>query len=211
MTRRCRGWAPHHRRRSGRSTQRRRCINIQPVRHRVRRAPPARRQRTRDHRVAVFHRRERNSPASRPVDVHDDSAFEASGLDEFQAKRHGQFREQRLPAANGHWLDDQAVLIDQPLRGKGRGEAGATVGDDIRPWLLLQRGDLRCQIATGYPGGGPGRAARFVSALWPGAARMPAPAARTMAVTRRRRFPGADQDGRWRPVRRARAGRSGPT
>jgi hypothetical protein len=50
--------------------------------------------------------------------VPDDSAFEASGLDEFQAQRRGQFREQCLPAANGHRLDDQAVLIDQLLRGQ---------------------------------------------------------------------------------------------
>src|SRR5437879_5564245 len=34
------------------------------------------------------------------------------------------------------------------------------MGDDIRPWLLLQRGDLRCQVATGYPGGGPGSLAQ---------------------------------------------------
>jgi hypothetical protein len=75
--------------------------------------------------------------------VDDDSAFEASGLDEVQAHRLGQFREQCLPTANGHRLDDQAVLVDQSLRGKGRGEGGATVGDDIGPWLLFQRGDLR--------------------------------------------------------------------
>jgi hypothetical protein len=27
----------------------------------------------------------------------------------------------------------------------GRGEAGAVVGDDIGPWLLFHRGDLRCR------------------------------------------------------------------
>jgi hypothetical protein len=48
-----------------------------------------------------------------------------------------------LPTANGQRLDDQAVLVDQSLRGKGLGEGGATVGDDIGPWLLFQRRDLR--------------------------------------------------------------------
>ena len=105
-------------------------------RHQVRRALPARSQRMRLSRRGRPPR-ERNRPASRSVDVHDDSAFEASGLDEFQAQRHGQFGEQCLPAAKGHWLDDQAVFIDQPPRGKGRGEAGATVDDDIGPWLLF--------------------------------------------------------------------------
>src|SRR5260370_35206413 len=48
--------------------------------------------------------------------------------------------------------------------------------------------------------------ARIVSAWGPGAARMPAPPARTTAATLRRRSPRAGQDGPWRPGRRARAG-----
>jgi hypothetical protein len=72
---------------------------------------------------------------ARPVDVRDDSAVEASGLNEFQAQRRGQFREQCLPAADGHWLDYRAArtlrgaVVGVARRGEGAGHAASADSD----------------------------------------------------------------------------------
>jgi hypothetical protein len=83
--------------------------------------------------------------------VHDDAAFEAAGLGEIQAQCFGQVGEQCLPAADRHRLNDQAILIDEPARREGRGEAGAAVHDDVRTRFGLDCGDP-VTLRTRYPG-----------------------------------------------------------
>jgi len=69
-------------------------------------------------------------------------------LDEFEPQRRGQILEQGKSVAECDRLQDQPVLVNQPESAQRLGERRASPGEQVLPWLALDRRDLVNQLAT---------------------------------------------------------------